>query len=157
MKTTTVTRYIRPKKPNLYYSENFTHTGSAAMSGQGLNSFMAADEYDTNLSYIKWRAIKNGITGSTQMRIVIYAAKNPSTNLNVNLTNPIDPQTFRVFYDVVTSPDEAGNNMQQGFTKLKSMLTEANSSDITKGLLRMGIYCTENVQVGYTIAYTAKV
>ena len=54
-------KYVRPKKPNLYHSENFVHTGNASsMSNNLLNHFMSVDEYDSNLQYVKFRAIKSG-------------------------------------------------------------------------------------------------
>lgn len=147
-----------PKKPNLYHNENFITTGSgSSMSNFSLNHFLAVDEYDSNLKYIKWRAIKQGTTSDFAMRVVIYAAKNPSTTLNVNHHQAIDPQTFRVFYDSNSAPNAKGYNQQQAIVNLKSMLTEANTSNITKGVLRMGIFCAENVEVGYTLAHTAKV
>lgn len=157
MKTTTVTRYVRAKKPNLYESQSFVHPGSTSMSNFLCNSFMNVNEYDSNLHYIKWKAIKSGTNTSAPMRIVIYAPKVPTTDLNVQTTGPIDPQTFRVFYDIVTSPSAKGLNIQQGITKLKSMLSESNTAQITKGTLKMGVFCTDDVTVGFTLAHTAKI
>lgn len=150
-------RYVRAKKPNLYENANFTHTGASAMSNFTLNGFMNVNEYDSNLQYIKWKAIKAGTSTASPMRIVIYAPKVPTTDLNVQTTGSIDPQTFRVFYDIVTSPSAQGLNIQQAITKLKAMLVEANTSTITKGSLKMGIFCTDDVFVGYTLAHTAKI
>ena len=117
---------------------------------------MDANEYDSNLHYIKWRAVKAG-GNATQMRIIIHSPKNPSSTLSISsMHQPVDPQSFRVFFDQVSSNND-GNNILQSWTRLKKMLSESNTAQITRGPLVMTVLCGDDVNIGWTLAHTAKV